>query len=239
MSVHYNVEVANSTIFFDSADDGRNNVLYDKTAKAFYGEDEDHHFVTTNVGAGTKAVKLDYNTIGETGYSNFVGYGDAADFAKIKLTTSGNLSFTLTATGDATFVVYRKTQDKKGKDKLETLQTTKLKLAKNEKPVEKTTNLLSGLEAGEYCVSMTAKNTKPNDKGNVFYNVTATLVHSAADALVLPETAGMDAFAGSGLNTPDALSFGLSDADALADVSAAVLAEQDDKAGWRSVGLLA
>ena len=231
MYVYYNVEVADSTIFFDSADDGRNNALYDKKAKAIYSEDEDHHFVTTNVSAGTKAVKLDYNTVRESGYSNFVGYGDAVDYAKIKLTTSGNLSFTLTATGDATFVVYRKTQDKKGNDKLETLQTTKLKLAKGETTLETTTSAIAGLEAGEYYVSMTAKNTKANEKGYVCYNVTAKLDHSVADALAMPES--------DDLAMTDALSFGRFDADALADASASALAERNDKLAWQSIGLLA
>ena len=233
-SVYYNVEVASNTIFFDSADDGRNNALYDKQAKAIYGEDEDHHFVTTTVSAGTKAVKLDYNSIGQTGYSNFVGYGDAVDYAKIKLMTSGSLSFTLTATGDATFVVYKKTQDKKGKDKLETLQTTKLKLAKGENTVEMTTNAIAGLEAGEYYISMTAKNTKANDKGNVFYNVTAKLDHSAADALAMPET-----------DTPgmtDNLSFGQTAAsDMIAEGAAFGLlddaARLNDNSAWRNLAL--
>ncbi len=229
MSVHYHVEVADNTIFFDSADDGRNNVLYDKKAKAFYPEDADHHFVTTNVSAGTKAVKLDYNTIGETGYGNFVGYGDAADYAKIRLTTSGNLSFTLTATGDATFVVYRKTQDKKGKDKMETLQTTKLKLAKGEKTVETATALLSGLEAGEYCISMTAKSTAANAKGCVFYNVSATLTPQNASSLAMPELSG------SSLNLTDSLSFGQYDTAAFADISSVSLAELTDKSAWQNM----
>ena len=127
-------------------------------------------------------------------------------------------------------MVYRKTQDKKGKDKMETLQTTKLKLAKGEKTVEITTNAIAGLEAGEYYVSMTAKNTKPNDKGNVFYNVTATLNHSVADALAMPETS--DALA-----VTDALSFNRFDADAVADASMSALAELNGSSAWRNLAL--
>ena len=229
--VYYNVAVADGAVFFDSADDGRNNVLYDKKAKAFYGEDDDHHFVSTNVGVGTKTVKLDGNAIGEAGYANFVGYGDAADYAKINLTGEGNLYFKLKATGDATFVVYKKGQDKKGNDTLITLQTTKLKLGKGADVIDKFTDVLSDLAPGEYFISMTAKNTKANDKGLVYYNVTATLELPDADALAMPET--------DTLGVSDALSFGGYDTDTLADVSASALADLDDKSGWQTVAKLA
>ena len=136
-------------------------------------------------------------SVSEGEYSNYVGgTADKADYAKITLTSAGNLSFTLNFTGDATFTVYKK-GEKKGKEVLETIQTTKLSLAKD--GGIKTTDLLSGLNAGEYYISMGAKNTKPNDKGCVFYNVTATLDTSVASALSMPEMdvlmgASMDAY---------------------------------------------
>ena len=104
------------------------------------------------------------------------------DYAKIELTGAGNLSFELKATGDATFVVYRKGKDKKGNNTLDALQTTKLTLAKNTSVVATATNVLAGLDAGEYYISMTAKNTKPNDKGSAFYNVTANFTAAVNDA---------------------------------------------------------
>ena len=229
--VYYNVAVADGAVFFDSADDGRNNILYDKKAKAFYGEDDDHHFVSTNVGVGTKTVKLDGNAIGEAGYANFVGYGDAVDYAKINLTGDGSLYFKLKATGDATFVVYKKGQDKKGRDTLVTLQTTKLKLAKGSDVIDKFTDVLSDLAAGEYYISMTAKNTKANDKGLVYYNVTATLELPDADALAMPETDNR--------GVSDALSFGQNGADLLADAAAVSFAELDGKAGRQNLANLA
>jgi len=230
--VYYNVAVSDGAVFFDSADDGRNDALYDKKAKAFYGEDADHHFVSTNVGVGTKVVKLDGNAIGEAGYANFVGYGDAADYAKINLTGDGSLYFKIKSTGDATFVVYKKGQDKKGNDTLIALQTTKLKLAKGDEVIDKFTDVLSGVTAGEYYISMTAKNTKANDKGLVYYNVTATLEPPDADALAMPESDNW--------GVSDALSFASSGSDLLADAAAFdKLAELDDSSIWLDAAKLA
>ena len=120
------------------------------------------------------------------------------------------------------------------------LQTTKLALDKGKGVVETTTNALTGLEAGEYYISMTAKNTKPNEKGCVFYNVTATLEPAVMDALAMPERDGSpNALADSGLNLTDALSSGGYDADALANASASALAERNDKSGWLNLASLA
>jgi len=181
-SAYYNIELKGNSKFFDSADNGKNNTLYDKKAKSFHIEDGSHHFETTSIDSGTTEVLLDSNPIGTDGYGNFVGYGDAVDYAKIELTGNGDLSFELKATGDATFVVYRKGRDKKGNETLDVLQTTKLALAKNTNSVAMSTNMLEDLDAGEYYISMTAKNTKPNDKGCVYYNVTAVFNSAVADA---------------------------------------------------------
>ena len=78
---------------------------------------------------------------------------------------------------------------------------------------------------------MTAKDTKPNDKGRVYYNVTANLNPSAASPLSMPET--------DSLGISDALSFGGYDADVLADASASALADLDDKIGWMNIASLA
>ena len=233
--VYYNVAVTDDSVFFDSADNGRNDVLYDKKGKAFYVEDADHHFETTSIGGGTKAVKLDSDPVEDTNYENFVGYGDPADYAKIELTTSGDLYFKLKATGNATFTVYEKTQDKKGNDTLKAIQTTKLTLAKGKTTVEATTDLIANLAAGEYYVSMTAKSTKANASGSVFYNVSANLNPSVADALAMPETSCADTLADSSLNMTAALSFASLDTDALADISSVSLSELDDKSAWQNL----
>ncbi len=184
---YYSIAVDPATVFFDSNDDGRNNVLYDKKAKSFYVEDANHHFETTTIGTETK-VKLDTDPVADTDWENFVGYQDATDYAKIKLTSDGKLNFHLEATGDATFTVYKKGQDKKGNDTLETIQTAKLAVASGASKTEKDIQI-SDLEAGEYYVSMAAKSTKANDKGSVFYNVTATLDAVVTSALEMPMAA--------------------------------------------------
>ena len=147
------------------------------------------------------------------------------------MASDGKLYFKLEATGDATFTFYRKGQDKKGNDTLDAIQTTKLTLEKGKTVVEKFTDVLLDLTAGEYYVSMTAKNTKANDKGSVFYNVTATLDPSASSSLAMPET--------DNLGISDALSFTSLNADVLADASASALTELDDKSGWLNISMLA
>ena len=236
--LYYNVAVTDDTVFFDSVDNGFNNVLYNKKGKAFYGEDATHHFETTTVNGDGIHVKLDSDPVGDTDYENFVGYQDAADYAKITLSGDGRLSFDLKATGDATFVVYEKTKDKKGNDTLKAIQTTKLTLAKGKTTVEKTTDELVGLKEGEYYISMTAKNTKANDKGSVFYNVTvnATLSGNVSSALAMPET---ELASSDSLGISDALSFGQYDADALADASASSLTDPDDKSAWKNITTMA
>ena len=208
-NAYYSVHIIdNKTVFFDSADNGKNNVLYNKKGKTFY-DDAQHTFVTTAVNGTDIKVQLDSDPVGADGYENFVGYQDKVDYAKITLTADGNLSFNLKTSGNATFAVYKKGKDKKGNDTLETIQTTKLTLAKGESIVEKTTDALLGLEAGEYYISMTAKSTKSNNTGSVFYNVTATLEPSLGDALAMPETSDS-------LGISDALSFSQYDTDVLA-----------------------
>ena len=139
---YYNLSVGEKTVFFDSADDGANNVLYVKKTKTFV---DDSHFVSTELISGSQNISLDTNAMGNADYENFVGYGDAVDFAKIVLTSAGSLRFDLTATGDATFAIYRKGTDKKGKATLETIQTTKLTLAKGKTTVAVPTATLTGI----------------------------------------------------------------------------------------------
>ena len=104
--------------------------------------------------------------------------------------------------------------------------------------VEATTATLAGLDAGDYYISMTAKSTKANDKGSVFYNVTSNAVLSecVSSALAMPE---MELASSDSLGISDALSFGGYDTDALADASASALADLDDKTGWLNIASLA
>ena len=114
-------------------------------------------------------------------YGNFVGHNDATDYARFVLEDDATLNFTLPVTGNATFMVYRITQDRKGADKLVTLLKQTVRMDPNAAEAEMTTSDLE-LAAGEYYVSMTAKDTK---KGSVFYDVTANALLSGEDLVAL------------------------------------------------------
>ena len=177
---YYNVEIDTvGSRFFDSADNGRNNVLYDKKAKSFK---DDANFVATVIAAGSQRVQLDSNMAGPDGYDNFVGYQDAADCAKIVLAEKGALSFRIAALADVAFEIWQKGKDKKGSDVLNSLQKkTEVKVKDNTIGASATTAALT-LDAGEYYISVSAKKTTANEKGSAFYNVTANFTAAVNDA---------------------------------------------------------
>ena len=209
-NAYYTVDIVDST-FYDSADDGWNNWLYEK--KQWNPERE--HFVLNEIAGETTAIQFDTNEMTMEDYGNFVGHNDAADYARFALAEDGVLNFTLTVTGDATFMVYQITKDKKGADKLVTLLKHTVKMDPNAAEAEMTTSDLE-LAAGEYYVSMTTKDTK---KGSVFYNVTANAVLSESDL---------------GALNADPLA-----ASVIPDVSISGLAESqiDDKSFWPAAAL--
>ena len=220
-SVYYNVSVK-SAVFFDPDGDKINKYVYDSKKKL---NPEIDKFRTNDISvSGSKELFLDSNEIKEEGYSNFVGYNDKVDYAKFSVTGKSDVTFTINTTGAGTFAIYEDTGTK-----LKVLGRVEIKAT------EKTGTLtLSDLEAGNYYISMTAKSTKANASGSVFYNVWANATPSGSEgaALAMPETA--DALA-----MTDNLSFGSYDADALADASASSLAELDDKIGYRNLTMLA
>ncbi len=231
-AVSYKVEVNKlGSRIFDSADKGLNNELYDKKNKAIYPDDgTTHHYLTNVITVGSRDVFLDYDPVGVEGYENFVGYGDKADYAKFTVTEQGKLSFTVTATEGATFEVWTLANGK-----MKSLGKAKLKLGADETVCTGTVSNLS-LEVGtEYYVSMTAKSTKANASGSVFYNVTATLEPSDMASLAMPETSTANALIDTALNLTDSLSFSGYDVDALASASTSALADLDDKSGWQSL----
>ncbi len=171
-NAYYTISVENS-VFYDSADEGWNDWLYEK--KQWNPQRE--HFVLNEIAGKTTALQFDTNEMAVEAYGNFVGHNDNADYARFVLAEDATLNFTLTVTGDATFMVYQITQDKKGADKLVTLLKHAVKMDPNAAQAEMTTSDLD-LAAGEYYVSMTAKDTK---KGSVFYNVTANAILSEDD----------------------------------------------------------
>ena len=212
-ATYYNVNVNTvATRFFDSADGGENNWLFDKKNKA-YNDDANLRSNTISK-SGDNVVILDNNEIGDNAFENFVGYQDSADYAKIVLTQNGTLTFKITALADVTFEIWQKGTDKKGKNVLNSLQKkTSLKVKDYAVGATVTTAALT-LDAGEYYVSVTAKSSKASEKGSAFYNVTAMFSPSASasDSLAMPEA--------DSLAMSDSLSCGRSDLDLLADISA-------------------
>lgn len=181
-NAYYTVNIENS-VFYDSADDGWNDWLYEK--KAWNPQRE--NFVLNEIAGETTALQFDTNEMSVEAYGNFVGHNDNADYARFVLAEDATLNFTLTVTGDATFMVYQITQDRKGADKLVTLLKHTVKMDPNAAQAKMTTSDLE-LAAGEYYISMTAKDTK---KGSAFYNVTANaiLAEDDLDALNAGSTA--------------------------------------------------
>ncbi|MBO7659873.1 MAG: hypothetical protein J6T65_11290, partial [Clostridia bacterium] len=252
-STGYNVQITQST-FYSDGDDKWNNVLLVKKNQSIYES------LFCKNGLGTGKVYFDKagndkesddhaSFVCETNkktYENFVGYGDEIDFAKITLPegADANVTFSLTATGDATLEVFKVT--KKGEDKYtkKSIQTLKLKVGDDEEKTEQArkTVTLEYKDDAFYYISVKATNTKKMPM--VYYNVSYTIesmgeasalsmpeTASAASALAMPET--------NSLGISDALSFGGYDADVLADASASSLAELDDKSAWLNIASLA
>ena len=123
----------------------------------------------------TKSVLLDKSgAVSHEGKSNYVGYGDDADFTKVTLTCGARLVFNVEATGQAKFTIWSLTvsgYDRKGnpKYKMKSLQTVTLKKGQSEVETLKKAPLLA---AGDYYISVEA--VKPKKGGNAYYNVSVS-----------------------------------------------------------------
>ena len=237
-SAYYDAYINDATAaFFVDHDDGANNWVYDKSTKALNSAD---NFITTEITAGTGEILLDEAGSGMTGWNNYVGYGDEADYGKITLSENAKLSFSIEAADASKFVIYSLTEQN-GKYTLKALQTTALKKAKGASVYTATTKVLSLAASGEYYISMQSTNAKKG--GAAYYNVQL----NTAACVGLPENVVLDAHVSDALamletdslNLTEGLSLGQNDADALADVTASTLAELDDKAAWLSSASLA
>ena len=221
-TAHYNVSVK-SAVFFDPDGDKVNKYVYSN--KKLNKNLDKFRTNELTVSAEPQELFLDSNEIRQEGFSNFVGYNDKADYAKFSVASNGDVTFTIetTGTGTGTFAVWRNNAARK---KLEALGKVEIKAD------QKTGTLtLSGLKSGEeYYISMTAKSTKANASGSVFYNVMAIaeLSGSESSALAMPETASVasalsmpetDSLADSLAMSADSLNLGQYDTDALAGTS--------------------
>ena len=201
-----------------------NGWLFNKKGNAVNGDLE-----KTNPDAtGQSVIALDDGVV-HGKYANFVGFGDAYDYAELILSSDGLYNFKLDTTGKAKFTVYSMTR-KNGKwtQKVLGSQTINDVNGVTGATLKKAVQLAATSEDVRYFVSMQATDTKKCPE--VYYNVTATPGGAAnASALAMPET-----------DVPtvtDALSFGQYDADALADGSASALAGLNDKSAWQNLML--
>ena len=230
-STGYDVQVTHSDFYVDG-DGGWNNVLLDKKTLS---ENEAHFY--NNRLAGSGAIHFDKAdndresndyaefTYNDKPYGGFVGYGDEIDFAKLTLTETSDVTFTLTATNDATLEIYKVTE-KDGKYTKKSLQTVKYKAgsdpASSKKPV--TLEVKDGVS---YYVSVKATNIKKTTVDpRTYYDVTYAVASEEESALSMPETASVasalsmpetDSLADS-LAMPDSLSLDQYDTDVLAGI---------------------
>lgn len=169
-NAYYNVSLNENSVFFTNGDDGWNNWLYEK--KTGPNPDRDD-FITMVISSSTEEIQLDRDGDVDSGdWLNFVGYDDAADYAKIVLDGEAKLSFTIHATDAAKFVICKHTEkvSKKGvvTYSKKALQTTKLTKNKQTQLYAANTKALK-LGAGEYFISVQSTNAKQG--GNAYYRV--------------------------------------------------------------------
>jgi hypothetical protein len=191
----------------------------------------DAPMVTTKITSETTDVYLDINDVSKDSFDNFVGFGDAVDFAKIILEQDASVSFSMNSTDAAKFVIYSLIQKNGGKYTLKALQTTKLKKAKGATEYTAETKALS-LGAGEYFISMESTNAKKG--GSAYYNV---VLNTAACTWLAGESLESCIAISDGMNTQDELSFaqtGLEEALAAAS-GPGIADEPDGKAAWQNL----
>ena len=148
-----------------SADDGWNNWLYD--AKTSMLNPKVDSFLLTPVTSTTAGVLLDDNPIDLEGWSNYVGYGDGTDFAKIRLSSDARLSFNITATDASEFTIYHLAEEGNGYS-LKIYQSTVLAKDELSGTYAATPQALL-LAPGDYYISMTSLTASTG--GGAYYNV--------------------------------------------------------------------
>ena len=234
----YDVKVTKST-FYTDGDGGWNDALLnkkalDKNAQYFYDnklalESGSIHFDKAGDYKTSKTAAT-YTFEGKP-YGGFVGFGDETDFAKLTVTKTVDVTFSLLATNDATLEVIQVTKKDEDKYTKKSLQTIKYKQGNEDPAVSKNAVTLEVKDGISYYVSVKATNTR-NVKvdPNTYYNVTYTIDTHEAASLSMPET---DILA-----MIDAMSFGNYAADSFSDASASILADLTDQSSLQPLALL-
>ena len=191
---------------------------------------------------------------------NWVGFDDEFDYMTFSVKDDANVSFSITADDAVKFTVFTLVENEDGGWEKMTLLSKTVKPKGGAEKTETTAvcqftgdlektyffsvQSLNAKKAGSganYSVSV-ATYEIADSEGAALEGPLAFLDSRDACSLDMPETSGSsspDAFADTGLDLTDALSFGRNGADVLADVSAASLAELDDKSARLDVDLLA
>ena len=221
-STGYDVRVTDS-VFYVDGDDGWNDVLLD--GKVLHDNVNDF-FDNKLAGTGTihfdkagndmtssEAAEFSYN---KKHYDNFVGFGDETDFARISLSAAADVSFLITATGDATLEIIQLTRKGETYTK-KILQTTKLMVGDEEEQTAAAKKAVhfECTDGIEYCISVKATNTKKTTVDpRVYYNVSYIMDSTGpACALDMPKAAdasdGFDSPVDAGLLPQDDLLAGM------------------------------
>ena len=179
-SAYYSVVTTDDSVFYTDADNGWNDYVYDKKREeplnmAVYGS------VGTLLYKQMGDIQIDTagtvsEQVGGTTFTNYVGFGDDADYLKITLENTSKLSFDVTATNASKFVIYQLVEgtDKKGNTtyKMQQIQSTTLKKADKYAEfytVAGGTKTTKDLAAGDYYIAVVSTNAKKGDL--VYYNV--------------------------------------------------------------------
>ena len=180
----YNVALNGESGFYTDGDDCWNDYVYDR--KLGYNEENVGRFVNTEITAATENIMLDAAPVGGK-WDNFVGSGDAADYAKITVNAGATLSFTLAATDAAKFTIRRLVigSDRHGETtyKMKSLQSTSLKKDRKTGLYAADTKAYTFDEAGTYFISMESTNAK---KGSYTYYSVSLNSASGLDDLAAP-----------------------------------------------------
>lgn len=157
-------------------DTGDNDWLYNKKTSPVPNSDENLRTVTLQDGCDPEVMLDRDGGVSNEEWSNFVGYGDPADYAKIDLTCASKLSFTVTSSDKAKFVIYRLIEgvDRKGNPTYALKALRAVTLAKNKKTGEfvgttKALLLEKPAENTTYYISMQSTTAKKD--GYALYNV--------------------------------------------------------------------
>ena len=240
-STGYDVQVTGN-VFYTDGDNGWNDVLLDgkvlhDNVKHFFdnklaGTGSIHFDKAGNDMTSSEAAEFSYN---KKHYDNFVGFGDEIDFARISLSSAADVTFSITATGDATLEIIQLTRKGETYTK-KILQTTKLKVGDKEEQTAAAKKAVhfECTDGIEYCISVKATNTKKTTVDpRVYYNVSYIMDSTEpACALDMPKAAdppdGFNSPVDAGSPLQDDLLAGTANPlESFADTSAGLLLTED------------